>query len=72
MTTRLNDFRRSLLYSRISLEHTCRADTAFQPHKIVAKLKVVQFKQDSFVVTVNDPCPCGSGKKYRKCCRPRG
>jgi hypothetical protein len=20
----------------------------------------------------NDPCPCGSGKKYKKCCRPRG
>ena len=18
----------------------------------------------------NDPCPCGSGKKYKKCCRP--
>jgi hypothetical protein len=20
----------------------------------------------------NDPCPCGSGKKFKKCCRPRG
>ncbi|MHB8368471.1 MAG: SEC-C metal-binding domain-containing protein [Leptospirales bacterium] len=20
----------------------------------------------------NDPCPCGSGKKYKKCCLPRG
>jgi len=19
----------------------------------------------------NDPCPCGSGKKYKKCCLPR-
>ena len=18
----------------------------------------------------NDPCPCGSGKKYKKCCKP--
>ena len=18
----------------------------------------------------NDPCPCGSGKKYKKCCMP--
>jgi hypothetical protein len=18
----------------------------------------------------NDPCPCGSGKKYKRCCRP--
>jgi preprotein translocase subunit SecA len=21
-------------------------------------------------VGVNDPCPCGSGKKYKKCCKP--
>ena len=19
----------------------------------------------------NDPCPCGSGKKYKKCCMPK-
>jgi len=19
----------------------------------------------------NDPCPCGSGKKFKKCCQPR-
>ena len=19
----------------------------------------------------NDPCPCGSGKKYKACCKPR-
>ena len=23
-------------------------------------------------VGVNDPCPCGSGKKYKKCCKPLG
>ena len=23
-------------------------------------------------VGVNDPCPCGSGKKYKKCCKPQG
>ena len=31
-----------------------------------------QFKQRPFVkardVGRNDPCPCGSGKKYKKCC----
>ena len=21
-------------------------------------------------IGVNDPCPCGSGKKYKKCCKP--
>ena len=20
----------------------------------------------------NDPCPCGSGKKYKRCCLPKG
>jgi uncharacterized protein YecA (UPF0149 family) len=19
-------------------------------------------------IVINDPCPCGSGKKYKKCC----
>ena len=22
-------------------------------------------------VSRNDPCPCGSGKKYKKCCYPK-
>ncbi|MDA3895171.1 MAG: SEC-C metal-binding domain-containing protein [Desulfobacteraceae bacterium] len=24
--------------------------------------------QDKSKVGRNDPCPCGSGKKYKKCC----
>ena len=30
--------------------------------------KVVPFKRDSPKVGRNEPCPCGSGKKYKKCC----
>ena len=30
--------------------------------------KIVPFKRDSPKVGRNDPCPCGSGKKYKKCC----
>jgi hypothetical protein len=26
------------------------------------------FKRDQPKVGRNDPCPCGSGKKYKKCC----
>ncbi len=26
------------------------------------------FKRESIKVGRNDPCPCGSGKKYKKCC----
>ena len=30
--------------------------------------KVVPFKRDTPKIGRNDPCPCGSGKKYKKCC----
>jgi HEAT repeat protein len=30
--------------------------------------KVVPFKRDLPKVGRNEPCPCGSGKKYKKCC----
>jgi preprotein translocase subunit SecA len=28
----------------------------------------VSVKKDKNEVGRNDPCPCGSGKKYKKCC----
>jgi len=27
---------------------------------------------DTPKVYPNDPCPCGSGKKYKKCCGKKG
>ncbi|NBC71023.1 hypothetical protein GT003_18645 [Paenibacillus sacheonensis] len=30
--------------------------------------KVVQFPVESSKIGRNEPCPCGSGKKYKKCC----
>jgi uncharacterized protein YecA (UPF0149 family) len=33
------------------------------PNGIGGEMKVAQKK-----VYPNDPCPCGSGKKYKKCC----
>ena len=33
-----------------------------------APVKSPVVKKDK--VGVNDPCPCGSGKKYKKCCKP--
>jgi preprotein translocase subunit SecA len=29
---------------------------------------VTPFKREEPKVGRNDPCPCGSGKKYKKCC----
>jgi preprotein translocase subunit SecA len=34
--------------------------------------KVKTIKQDQPKVGRNDPCPCGSGKKYKKCCGKNG
>ncbi|TFH13897.1 MAG: hypothetical protein E4H02_10920, partial [Lentisphaerales bacterium] len=28
----------------------------------------VPFVRQSAKIGRNDPCPCGSGKKYKKCC----
>ena len=30
--------------------------------------KVVPFKRKSPKIGRNEPCPCGSGRKYKKCC----
>ncbi|MCD6582762.1 MAG: SEC-C domain-containing protein [Desulfuromusa sp.] len=33
-----------------------------------AKATHIQLKQAGIKVGRNDPCPCGSGKKFKKCC----
>ena len=33
--------------------------------------KQITVKRSSKKVGRNDPCPCGSGKKYKKCCYPK-
>ena len=33
-----------------------------------AGVAVEQYKRDTKKIGRNDPCPCGSGKKYKKCC----
>ena len=33
---------------------------------------VQQVVRGSAKVGRNDPCPCGSGKKYKKCCGAQG
>lgn len=33
-------------------------------------VKGVTFKKNYTDVGRNDPCPCGSGKKFKKCCMP--
>jgi len=41
--------------------------TAGNP-SLLAMKKVETFRRDEPKIGRNDPCPCGSGKKYKKCC----
>jgi len=34
--------------------------------------KIETFRRETPRVGRNDPCPCGSGKKYKKCCEGKG
>jgi uncharacterized protein YecA (UPF0149 family) len=36
--------------------------------KPISEPKAIQMPVSSIKVNRNDPCPCGSGKKYKKCC----
>ena len=38
-----------------------------EPGKVVGQ-EAVPFKRETSKVGRNDPCPCGSGKKYKRCC----
>ena len=41
------------------------------PQKTVRKSDVIVRPKGVKKVGRNDPCPCGSGKKYKKCCYPK-
>lgn len=53
----------------IPVDLDCNADmitTAMYPNGVNGNVIRVEKK-----VYPNDPCPCGSGKKYKKCCGKR-
>jgi len=37
-------------------------------YKVVDRLKRREYEEQNGKVGRNDPCPCGSGKKFKKCC----
>ncbi len=47
-------------------EEAKNRDLVKHVQKQVAERKI--YKKPADVVKRNDPCPCGSGKKYKKCC----
>lgn len=53
-------------HSPAELEEIKIKNASLVPKKM--KNNVVKFVPRSSTVGRNDPCPCGSGKKYKKCC----
>ncbi|MFT5218471.1 MAG: SWIM/SEC-C metal-binding protein [Planctomycetota bacterium] len=50
----------------------CVIEVDAEQDENIRDLEILQSKQVNAVTTKkanrNDPCPCGSGKKYKKCC----
>ena len=40
----------------------------FKPADIVDNAPQKTIEKNDRVIRRNDPCPCGSGKKYKNCC----
>jgi len=40
--------------------------------RLVLRKSVVTSPRDVYEVGRNDPCPCGSGKKFKNCCITKG
>ena len=45
-----------------------RKDSILSPVSVISMEKPKTVIRDKAKVGRNDPCPCGSGKKYKKCC----
>ena len=53
----------------VKREKVAKETSAVGSADSVAKKQPVRNKSKK--VGPNDPCPCGSGKKYKKCCRDK-
>jgi len=51
--------------TRAEFEDTAMPQRGSSPHE---QEKIEPYKREVPKVGRNDPCPCGSGKKYKKCC----
>jgi preprotein translocase subunit SecA len=48
-----------------------RDPNRLSPHERLGVERRQTYKRESKKVGRNEPCPCGSGKKYKKCCYPK-
>jgi len=52
---------------------TVNADLLDEEEQLLANTKPVDpIQKAGGEVGRNDPCPCGSGKKYKRCCEGKG
>ena len=63
------------LWPAFQARHHCVGERLMQRKRQVAELATSRAAKSSSVVAPpragrNDPCPCGSGKKYKRCCAP--
>lgn len=54
-------------FSVEEIKKTFDRDNSTYKRKDVRKENIRQLKK-SYKIGRNDPCPCGSGEKYKKCC----
>ncbi len=64
---------RKMLEDKVDINNEKEVRKWFQKHPEVAQggeplPKPETYKREAPKVGRNDPCPCGSGKKYKKCC----
>ncbi|MCH5323765.1 MAG: preprotein translocase subunit SecA [Eubacterium sp.] len=62
------DTARLVLTARVKTEAPPQREQVLKPHAENAGAKTTFKKDSTQKVGRNDPCPCGSGKKYKKCC----
>ena len=58
-------------WRRVSLNGLAEADVArVQAKGVALRARRLAAAHERGKIGPNDRCPCGSGKKYKKCCRP--
>jgi len=64
----ISDWYEYMLHSWHFEEEEAHAKKETSAYDFVALNKMIQSDEPRAKVGRNDPCPCGSGKKYKKCC----
>lgn len=64
-------------YSHQGEEHAHHEESTFRKagdrwQLVDGRMKNSTFRRTTPKIRPNEPCPCGSGKKYKKCCGKRG